>query len=62
MIAKDGPHYGATIRLMGKAKYLLQYKISSPDLARHTDKLTGVDEYWKPFTINFEFDYDGLPK
>lgn len=62
MIAKDGPHYGTTLRMLGKGKYKLKYNVSSPSLARHTDKLTGVSEYWKAFEVQFDFDYEGLPK
>jgi uncharacterized protein involved in high-affinity Fe2+ transport len=62
MVAKDGPHYGTTLRMPGKGKYKLKYRISSPQLARHSDKLTGVAEYWKSFEVEYDFEYDGLPK
>jgi len=62
MIAKDGPHYGTTLRMPGKGKYVLSYTISAPALARHTDSLTGVGEYWKSFEATFDFDYQGIPQ
>ena len=62
MIAKDGPHYGTTIRMPGKGSYRLEYEISAPHLARHSDSKTGVAEYWKPFKASFDFDYEGFEK
>jgi len=62
MVAKDGPHYGTTLRMPGKGKYKVKYKVSAPQLARHSDKLTGVSEYWKPFEVEYDFEYEGLPK
>jgi len=62
MVAKDGPHYGTTLRMSGKGKYVLKYKISAPVLARHSDPTTGVADYWKPFEVNYAFDYEGLPR
>ncbi len=62
MIAADGPHYGTTLRMPGKGNYKLIYSISAPDLARHTDARTGVKDYWKPFDVEFDFEYEGLAK
>ena len=62
MIAKDGPHYGTTLRMPGKGEYKLEYTISAPSLARHTDSLTGVGEYWAPFTVSYDFKYEGLKR
>jgi uncharacterized protein involved in high-affinity Fe2+ transport len=65
MVAKDGPHYGASVRMMGKGKYKLTYFIEPPsatEFGRHTDPVTGVAEWWKPFEVSWEFEYHGLPK
>lgn len=60
MIAKDGPHYGNHIKMDGPGDYQLVYHISPPEVngfLRHTDKWTGVPEWWKPFNVTFEFAY-----
>jgi uncharacterized protein involved in high-affinity Fe2+ transport len=60
MTAKDGPHYGNNVKLDGPGVYQLVYQISPPEVngfLRHTDKLTGVPDWWKPFSVNFEFTY-----
>lgn len=62
MIAKDGPHYGTTLRMPGKGKYKVVYTISAPELARHSDPTTGVADYWKPFDVSYDFEYEGLAK
>ncbi len=62
MVAKDGPHYGTTLRMPGKGKYQVVYTISAPALARHTDPLTGVADYWKSFEAKFDVDYQGIAK
>jgi periplasmic iron binding protein len=62
MVAKDGPHYGTTIRMPGKGKYRLEYSLSTAMIARHTDPVTGVSEFWKPFTVSFDFEYKGFDK
>ena len=62
MVAKDGPHYGTTLRMTGVSKYRLEYEIGAPALARHSDPLTGVAEYWTTFTVTFDFDYRGIAK
>jgi uncharacterized protein involved in high-affinity Fe2+ transport len=62
MVANDGPHYGTTLRMLGKGKYKLIYNVGAPELARHSDPVTGVAEYWKPFEVSYEFDYEGIPK
>jgi uncharacterized protein involved in high-affinity Fe2+ transport len=63
MVAKDGPHYGATVRMPGHGKYWLTYTIYPPDpvqFGRHTDPITGVAAWWEPFKVEFEFDYQGV--
>lgn len=65
MIASDGPHYGANVRLNGPGKYRLTYKITPPayqGFYRHFDKETGVGEWWAPFALEWEFTYVGTGK
>ncbi len=62
MVAKDGPHYGATISMPAAGKYRLTYKIGNPGqkgFGRHSDPITGVGEWWEPFEVQFEFNYPG---
>jgi uncharacterized protein involved in high-affinity Fe2+ transport len=69
MVAKDGPHYGATLHMPGPGKYRLTYAIEPPSkngFGRHSDPITGVDPWWDPFTVEFPFEYapptrDALP-
>ena len=64
MVAKDGPHYGSNITLR-PGKYTLIYTIENPStggLARHTDKETGVPEWWDPFSVEYTFEYKGSRK
>ncbi|WP_301098872.1 iron transporter [Otariodibacter sp.] len=63
MVASDGPHYGANIKMMGVGNYKLTYHIDPPSKAglhRHTDKDTGVERWWKPFDVSYEFKFTGL--
>ncbi len=63
MVASDGPHYGANIKMMGAGNYKVTYHIEPPPKAgmhRHTDKDTGVAKFWKPFDVSYEFKYVGL--
>lgn len=65
MVANDGPHYGANVKLDGPGKYHLTYRILPPPYAgffRHTDKETGVAKWWKPFTVSWDFVYVGVGK
>ena len=68
MVANDGPHYGDNVKLFGPGKYKLSYTISPPTanknshFHRHTDKETGVAEWFKPFTVDYEFTYAGTGK
>ena len=62
MVASDGPHYGANVKLDGPGKYKLLYRIAPPvydGFFRHTDKETGVAEWWVPFDAEWEFNYAG---
>jgi uncharacterized protein involved in high-affinity Fe2+ transport len=60
MIAKDGPHYADNVKLNGAGNYHLIYQINPPidnGFLRHTDKETGVPDWWKPFKVEFSFSY-----
>ena len=68
MVANDGPHYGDNVKLTGPVKYTVKYKISPPTanpeahFGRHTDRLTGVRPWFKPFEVEYEFTYVGIGK
>jgi uncharacterized protein involved in high-affinity Fe2+ transport len=65
MVARDGLHYGASIEMPVRGHYKLTYAISPPSaggLGRHADRATGVDPWWKPFEVSFDWDYSGPPK
>lgn len=60
MVAADGPHYGSNIKMPGPGNYKLSYAIDPPSkqgFGRHMDAETGVGKWFKPFTIDFEFQY-----
>lgn len=61
MVAKDGPHYGAQLYLPF-GKYRLTFHLEPPDsknFGRHTDRITGVAPWWKPFSASWNFDFKG---
>lgn len=63
MVAGDGPHYGANVKMMGVGNYKVTYHIDPPSKAgmhRHTDSETGVGRWWKPFDVSYEFKFTGL--
>ncbi len=71
MVANDGPHYGDNVKLAGPGKYRLKYTIYPPNakenpygrhFGRHTDRLTGVRSWFKPFEVEYEFTYAGIGK
>ncbi|SMF26645.1 hypothetical protein SAMN06265365_110133 [Tistlia consotensis] len=65
MVADDGPHYGANVKLDGPGKYRLTYRITPPSYQgfyRHTDEETGVAEWWPPFDASWEFAFAGVGK
>lgn len=65
MVASDGPHYGANVKLDGPGKYRVAYHITPPPYQgfyRHTDKETGVAAWWTPFDVSWEFTYVGVGK
>lgn len=60
MVAKDGPHYGGNIKMMGAGNYKVTYTIESPDkqgFGRHTDTATGVGKWFQPFSVDYTFKY-----
>lgn len=65
MVAKDGPHYGLNVPMLGPGKYRLILTIEPPSaagLARHTDRETGVAEWWAPFQVEWTFQYPATPR
>ena len=65
MVANDGPHYGANVKLDGPGKYHLSYHLTPPPYQgffRHTDKETGVAPWWTPFDVGWDFVYVGTGK
>ncbi len=64
MVAKDGLHYGASIDMPKPGRFKLTYRFEPPSaggLGRHSDAATGVDPWWKPFEVSFDWDYPGPP-
>ncbi len=60
MTAKDGPHYAENVKMDGPGEYKLTYRFEPPEqngFFRHTDKETGVPEWWAPFEETFAFAY-----
>ncbi len=68
MVANDGPHYGDNVKLKGPGKYTVKFFIAPPSASahshfgRHTDRLTGVRPWFKPFEVEYEFTYVGIGK
>jgi uncharacterized protein involved in high-affinity Fe2+ transport len=65
MVASDGPHYGANIKMLGVGNYHLKYTIANPEkqgFGRHTDKATGVGKWFEPFSVEYDFKYTGIKK
>lgn len=65
MVASDGPHYGANVKLDGPGKYHVAYRISPPPFKgfyRHIDEETGVGEWWAPFNVEWDFAFLGVGK
>lgn len=65
MIAKDGLHYANNVNMAGPGTYRLTYVIEPPSsngFIRHTDKATGVPEWFKPITANWTFTYPSKAK
>jgi periplasmic iron binding protein len=68
MVANDGAHYGDNIKLFGPGKYHVKFTILPPSenkgahFGRHTDRLTGVRPWFKPFDAEYDFTYVGIGK
>ena len=65
MVANDGPHYGANVKLDGVGKYRVDYEVYPPvytGMFRHVDKATGVKPWFKPFDAHWNFTYLGTGK
>ena len=65
MAASDGPHYAQNITLDGAGRYHLSYHIDPPPRAgffRHTDKESGVNEWWNPIDLEWDFVFAGYGK
>ena len=60
MVSKTGPDYGTGVLLAGPGSYRLTYIVSPPPshgVMRHTDKASGVPDWWKPITASWTFAY-----
>lgn len=71
MVANDGPHYGDNVKLAGPGKYKVKFTVLPPNarenplgnhFGRHTDRLTGVRPWFKPFEVQWEFSFAGIGK
>jgi uncharacterized protein involved in high-affinity Fe2+ transport len=62
MVAGDGLHYANGVKMPGPGKYHLTYTLSAPAIYRHVDKDTGVPEWWKPFSVDWDFNYPSKAK
>lgn len=65
MVANDGPHYGDNVKMLGVGKYKVIYQIDNPlkqGFGRHTDRETGVRPWFKPFEVEWEFNFLGAGK
>lgn len=65
MVASDGPHYAQNIKLNGAGRYKLSYHIDPPMRAgffRHTDRESGVNPWWSPIDLEWDFVFAGYGK
>lgn len=65
MTAGDGPHYANNVQMAGPGKYELTYEIQAPSsngFIRHTDKATGVPDWFSPITAHWTFNYPSQAK
>ncbi|MBS0509056.1 MAG: iron transporter [Proteobacteria bacterium] len=71
MVANDGSHYGDNVKLKGPGKYKVKFIVLPPNakdnpqgnhFGRHTDRLTGVRPWFKPFEMEWEFTFAGVGK
>ena len=62
MVARDGPHYGATIMPPKHGQYRMKCTVdpsSKGGMGQHSDPVTGVAPWWEPFSVTFDWDYAG---
>lgn len=60
MVAKDGPHYGSNVKMMGPGNYKVTFTIDPPSkqgFGRHTDVATGVGKWFQSFSVDYTFKY-----
>ncbi len=69
MVANDGPHYGANIKMVGLGNYTLTYLVEPPVRAaadapvrQGFGRASGVAAWWKPFQVQWTFKYFGPGK
>jgi hypothetical protein len=68
MVASDGPHYGDNIKLDGPGRYRLTLTVLPPTadtaghFGRHTDRETGVNDWFAPFDLTYDFVFAGVGK
>ena len=65
MVASDGPHYGANVKLDGPGQYGLSFAIKPPSghvFMRHVDKETGVGPWWPQIDYTGGFKFVGTGK
>jgi uncharacterized protein involved in high-affinity Fe2+ transport len=64
-IASYGPNYGANVRFNGYGRYRASFRIEPPPASlvrRQTGRQTGVQPWWEPLVVEWEFDYLGPGK
>lgn len=69
MNASDGPHYGANIKMTGLGAYKLIYFVEPPErvaadapVKQGFGRASGVAPWWKPFQVEWTFQYLGPGK
>jgi uncharacterized protein involved in high-affinity Fe2+ transport len=65
MTSVTGPHYGRNVNLAGPGTYHVAITLKPPvhnGFFRHTDKETGVAQWWDPITQEWDFKYEGAGK
>jgi uncharacterized protein involved in high-affinity Fe2+ transport len=64
MVASDGPHYGANVKMDGAGEYTVAFAIRPPTdgFLRHVDRETGVAPWSEPFTYEGGFVFAGTGK
>lgn len=68
MVANDGPHYGANIKMPGVGNYRLTYIVEPPGIRAGDAPVqqgfgrTSKAPWWKPFQVEWTFKYFGPGK